>query len=812
MDTQFAPVPVASRRMSFDTAAAWALSLTGVLAVIAFLPFGSLSFFATKVFIITLGVIISLALFVLARLTRGNVILPPLSLVGALWLVPLAYGLSTLFSGKSMSASLYGVQLESDTFGFILLLSVIATLAALTFRRAEHYRTLFLGSAASYVLVIAFQVIFLIASKIFPETIGATTNLVGSFLDLGVFVALGVILALMTLRFVSLTRPLTIGLSVGAVLGLFILALVNSTFLWLLVGLVAFAFFVEGIMKRAASGSSDIDTEYQTLETHEEEEQPTTHSRMLLPSLAVLVVSVFFLLGNSMGNGTVGQSFANAFGVSMITVSPSWQGTFDIAGKTYEDAALFGSGPGTFGLEWLRHRDAALNADVLWNIDFVSGIGWIPTSFVTTGITGAIMWIVFIGLFLFLGTRFLLFRAPADESLRFVSIASFVASLFLLTVAVFMVPGPAVLAVLFLALGVFVSTTRFAGERRERGIVFARNPRLGFVLVFLLTVVLLASVGQAYVVISRYLADVSYNRANAALSAGDVAGTYALAEQSAVFAESSRAYELIAAASLTDMARIANDETLSAETAREAFQQALSRGVDAALTATRLAPNDYRAWVLLGQVYQAVVPLKIEGSYENAKGAYERAIALHPTSPVLPFTLAQLEMAHEDLGAAEEYLKTAISLKNNYTEAIFLYSQLQASQGKAKEALATAEAAAFFAPTDATVLFQVGILRSATGDNAGAVAALSRATEVNPQYANAFFFLGVAYALQNQFENALAALEKAAALSPENAEALKADIETLRAGKNPFPPSRLGALGVAPAQVADDVSPATTAQ
>lgn len=806
MDTQFAPVPVASRRMSFDTAAAWALSLTGVLAVIAFLPFGSLSFFATKVFLITLGAIVSLALFILARLTRGNVILPPLSLVGALWLVPLAYALSTLFSGRPMSASLYGVQFESDTFGFILLLAVIATLAALTFRRAEHYRALFLGSAASYVLVIAFQIVFLLSSKLFPNVIGATTNLVGSFIDLGVFVALGVVLALMTLRFALLTRPLTISLSVGAAVGLFILALVNSTLLWVLVGLVAFAFFIEGIMKRAVSNADgDVDGEYDVPEATVEPAS-AGNAHMLLPSLAVLVVSVFFLLGNSLGNGTVGQTFAGALGVSVVTASPSWQGTFAIASQTYKDAALFGSGPGTFGLEWLRHRDAKLNTEILWNVDFASGIGWIPTSFVTTGIFGAIMWVLFLGLFLFLGTRFLLFRAPSDESLRFVSLSSFVASLFLLTVAIFTVPGPAVLAVMFLAIGIFVSTTRFAGERRERGIVFARNPRLGFMLVFVLTIVLLASVGQAYVVISRYLADVSYNRAGAALTAGDVAGAYALAERSAVFAESTRAYGLIAATALTEMANVVADETLSPETARETFQQALSRGVDAAITATRLSPDDYQAWVLLGQVYQAVVPLEIEGAYANAKAAYERAIELHPTSPVLPLTLAQLEIANGDLAAAEEYLKAAISLKNNYTEAIFVYSQLQASQGKAAEALATAEAAAFLASGDATVQFQVGILRSATGDNAGAVAALSRAVELNPQYANALFFLGVAYALQNQFENALAALEKAAALSPENAEALKGDIETLRAGQNPFPPSRLGALGVAPAAVEDDAA------
>ncbi|MEK7079754.1 MAG: tetratricopeptide repeat protein [Patescibacteria group bacterium] len=93
-------------------------------------------------------------------------------------------------------------------------------------------------------------------------------------------------------------------------------------------------------------------------------------------------------------------------------------------------------------------------------------------------------------------------------------------------------------------------------------------------------------------------------------------------------------------------------------------------------------------------------------------------------------------------------------------------------------------------------MFQVGILRSANNDTNGAIVALSRAVELNPQYANARFFLGVMLAIKGQYAEAAAQLEAIGALSDANATSVAADLAQLRAGKNPFPPSRLGALGI----------------
>ncbi len=785
-----------SRRFSFDGAATWALVLAVALAIVAFIPSqvaASIPFLYTKVSILAIGTLIALIFFVLARLTRGNVVMPPLALLGALWLVPLAYALSTLLSGVSSSIAFFGRELETDTFGFVLLLAALASLTALSFRRANHYRTFFGIIGGAYVLTLAVQIVFLAIGRVAPTLVSPTTNIIGSFPDLGMFAGLGVIVMLLALRLIELSSKLrTITYIVGAA-GLLIVALANSAPIWIAVGLVALALFIEAIMRHRAVSPEEGDLDgVAMLLADTEGETPGTESRSLVAPLVTLAIAIFFVIGgNSIGNALV-----SAFGANVIDVRPSWESTFDVGSHTYASSPLFGSGPGTFGEQWLKFRDSSINDTVFWSVDFTSGIGAIPTSVITTGVIGALAWLAFISLFLFIGIRALLFRLPKESLMRFVAVGSFVGGAYVLGLSIFTVPGPVMMAVGFLFIGLFISSLRHASRSRELGIVFSRNPRVGFIIVFVLTLLLLASILAAYVVVERYLASVAYLEGTQALSQGDLPKADAAIGRSILFAPTDRAHQLAAGVGVARMNQIATDTSLAPADAQQAFQTALSGSIQAALTATKLGPNNYQNWAMLGNVYQTVVPLKIDGAYENAKTAYERAVSLNPTSPVLPYVIAQLEIAQGNASAAGERLVEAISLKRDYTQAIYLLSQLEVQQGRAKEALQAAEAAAYFAPNDPVILFQVGILRSANGDTNGAVVALSRAAEINPQYANARFFLAVMLAITGKYGEAAAQLEAIAALSEVNATAVAADLAQLRAGKNPFPPSRLGALGI----------------
>lgn len=787
-----APAPRV-RKSSFDVATITAVLVTGVLAIVAFIPSAILPFMYTKVSILALGVLITLVLFILARLTRGNAIVPPLPLLGALWLVPFAYLLSALFSGVGLSSGFFGIDFEADTLGFMLILAALATLTALAFRRVGSYRLFFKVGALLSLAVIAIQLLFIVLSKVLPTKIAATTNLIGSFADLGMFVGLAVIVALLALRTFKLPKRTHLTVLIAGVFGLFILALANSSIVWSLVALASLGLFIEAIMKHRAPGNdADLDGVALMLSEQEAEvvEAPTQSS--LAAPLAVLAVSLFFIIGGS----TIGSALVNAFNASVIDARPSWQSTFNIGSHVYASSPVFGSGPATFGTAWLKSRDRSLNDTPFWNVDFNTGVGFIPTSFVTTGIVGALAWLGFLGLLLFFGLRMMLFRSPEEPFVQFTSLASFTGLLYILALSVVAVPGPIVLLVGFLLIGLFVSTMRYSADAREWGIIFARSPKVGFVIVFSLTILLLASILASYVVVERYLASVALNQATVALGAGRLDEAATDAARSVLFAPSDRAYQVQAAVGISRLRAISADTTLSASDAQQKFQDALSQTIASALSATQLGPNNYQNWMLLGNVYGLVVPLKIEGSYENAKTAYEHAALLTPTNPIIPFTLAQLEIAHGDAKAAEKYLTDAIALKRDYTQAIFLLSQIEVQLGKAKEALQAAEAAAYFAQNDSTVLFQVGILRSANGNTAGAIEALNRAVDLNPQYANAHFFLGVMYAVSGDYAKSAVSLQTVADLSPENATAIASDLAMVKAGKNPFPKSRLGALGL----------------
>ncbi|MBU6490852.1 tetratricopeptide repeat protein [Patescibacteria group bacterium] len=777
---------VASRLRSFETMSSWALIATFIVVLFIFIPSASVPFVATKTFALAIGALITLAFYILARLSRGNIIFPPLALVGALWLPAIGYALSSAFSGVPFMNALWGGALEPDTLGFMLVATVLGTLTALVLRRPEQYRSFLSTSFLVFSALVVLEALVVIIGQFAPNFVSPAFSFIGSFEDLAFLLGLGVIGILITLRFLELPRRAYRALLLSGAVALALLAIANSSFVWMLVALVALGLFVEAAMRRRPETvDSDLD-EAVVMTEMPAETRSGTHS-IVLP-LSVLAVSLFFLVG-----GTLGNALANTLQVNVLSVRPSWQSTLSVAQNAYTTAPVFGTGPGTFGIEWLKYRDAALNSTVFWNVDFSSGIGFIPTSFVTTGLVGAFAWIAFLALLIVLGLRMLIMRAPEDAFIRYVGILSFVATLYLFAIAIFALPSAILVALAFCFAGLFVSSTRFASGSKQWGIMFSRSPRLGFVIVFSLTLLLLASVVAAYSLVEHYIAATDLTKAETALAAGNLDAADQAAQDSIAFAPSASAYQIAASIATGRLGQIAASSTMSKTAAQQAFQTALSAGINAALTAVRLAPSDYQNWIVLGNLYAQAVPLKVSGAYDSAKTAYEKAEKLNPTNPQILYVLAQLDIANNDIKAAQADLVAAIALKQDYTAAIFLLSQLEVQSGNVKDALTAALAAAYFTPNNPNILFQVGILSAAEGDYAGAAAALSAAVNANPQFANARYFLAAVYAKQGDMQNALAQIKAIAALSADNAQAVASQTASLEAGKNPFPANLLSA-------------------
>ena len=144
------------------------------------------------------------------------------------------------------------------------------------------------------------QIAFFIVGKVSPTTVTPTTNIVGTFNDLGMLLGLGVVLTLLSLRFLAIEGRARTGLLVGGAAGLFVLAVVNSQLIWALIALVSLGLFIESIMKKRPMGD---DGEFDGVSVVSGEREMTTESEAdssgLAAPLAALLVSIFFLIGGS---------------------------------------------------------------------------------------------------------------------------------------------------------------------------------------------------------------------------------------------------------------------------------------------------------------------------------------------------------------------------------------------------------------------------------------------------------------------------------------------------------------------------------
>ncbi len=791
-----------SSRWSFERLAQWAFFVTLFLATIILIPLPSIPFFPSKVFVLILGSVITVIFYVLARLTAGNFAMPPLLLISSLWLVPIAYGLSVLFSAAPASRALFG-NFQTDTFGFMVLVSVLGTLAALIIRRRTHLKSFLRVAYWLFATVLAGQVVLFIISYTVPILINTNLSLVGSFADLTIFSGLGLVMALIAFRFINFSRTEVYVIGISGILSIIVLALANDFMTWILVSLVAFGLFVEGIMRRTLSET--VTSEDELLELIDSDDTTDMYIdsvkefgidsdrmskyRMVVP-LIVLVASLFFLIGGA----TVAGTLDNIAHINTTTVRPSWQSTLSVGQETYHTNVLFGSGPNTFGQQLLLFRNANTNLTPFWNTDFSTGIGFIPTSFVTTGIVGSIAWLLFIGILLFFGIRALVARDIEDSFIRAVAVVSFVGALFIIVELIFSVPGPIIIAIGFVLVGIFISTLSTIEPQGQRVLSFSQSPRIGFIIAFLLTLSLLTSVVVIYRVTGDYLAQVSLVNAENALASGNLPSAAAASNQSLLYAPTATAYRLKAAISVAEINKIvqksASDKSVKINTKQ--LQTLFADGIAYAKAATKQGPRAYRNWIALGSVYYAAVPLGVPGSYDSAKKAYERAQTLNPTSPLVTFTLAHLALTNKKYTDAEAFLTKTVSLKKNYTPAILELAQVDAHLGKAKEALKAADEAVYFVPNNPAVLFQVGVLRLETKDTSGAVQAFSQAVSLSPKYANARYFLAVAYAKLGKYSEALSEIKAIASLSAGNAKAVASVQKVLENNKNPFVQNAVG--------------------
>ncbi len=747
-----------------ETVAYWILLVTIVL-----LPFVAytgvvVSSVGTKVAVSGILVLAACVAFAISRISLQELSFPRSILLGAAWLTPLAYLVATLLPAGG-SRSVFGSTLSMDTFAFITVGALVLTLATLLATTQKRALGVYLALlTASLVLAVLETILFFARDTVVALGVALPSiSLIGGLNDLGVFfglITVFIVLSLVLLPVSSLMRAI---LGAALLVASLFLAVVNLTALWWVLGCFSLGTFVYSISVRYLN--------------------PDAVVRVSWASLYVLMLCVFFLAAKDSLTGAP----ARWLGVGEFDVRPSWQTTASLGRIGLGEHPVLGIGPSSFADLWSRHMPKEINTTAFWQADFLYGVGFIPTSIIATGLLGGVAWLVFLGVFLWLGVRqFVLSRQREDSNVvTYLQFTSFIGALFLWVTSVVEVPSPVLLLVAYLLTGIFIASRTFGQDVARVHLAFRDNPRIGFLVTLACTAGILVCIAGTYGFATRLFADITYERARVALSEGhDIARAEGLVLRAISLAPADAYYRLASTLTLLKVRDLVA-QNKPQEELREPLQQLLSQAVDYARAAIVLDSASYQNWLNLGSVYQSIVPLGIDGSIDRSMEAFDKALEFRPDAPTIYLAKATLERARGNAEQARKDVEQAISLRNQYTDAIFLLAQMQLEANDAANAVRSVQAITLFEPQNPVAFFQLGLLEYGLGNFTGAAQSLEKAVALNTYYANARYFLGLAYWRLGNTNAAKEQFEAVRTTNPDNAE-VRTIIENLSQGRAPF--------------------------
>lgn len=746
----------------------------GFLLPLFFVPSTAVPLESGKMIILVAGIGLSVLLFIVSIIRKGYLELPKHKILLSTLVIPVVFLLSS-FSGLNPKISLFGYGFEAGTFGSVLLGFLLLLLVPTFIRSKEQVTKSFVGFLIGFILLGIFSAVkfvFGADTLVFKVFSGASSNSIGAWTDLAVFFGLGVAFVLVAVEMLSLKKLQKTVLYFTLVLCLFLLAVLNFSFVWIALAALALIFFVYKFFLGSPLGTSE----------------ERAHKISYL-SLVLLVVSLLFFFNPSIPgkNLKLADTVSKTFNVVNADVRPSLTTTLNVAKPVLSINPLLGSGPNTFGFDWLMYKPEGINSTNFWNVSFPYGFSLLATFLVTTGILGFLAWVLFLMVFVWLGVR-TLFVPVQDNLSRFLSSLSFLASLYLWVMIALYTPGIVVFFLAFFFTGLFIAVAISDNQIARTHISFAHNLKLSFLSVLLLIALFVGSVTFGLIALQKIASGIYYQKALIAGNQKSDFDTTAANLNSAIgLASYDIYYRTLSELSVIRMRQIANQTTGTVEERQKLFGQALSDSINHAQTATKINGLNYQNWVALGTVYESLVPapLSVQGAYTNAKATYEEALKRNPYSPEIYFFLARLEVANKNNQAARNYINQSLALKNDYVDAYFLLTQIEIADNNLAQAIRAAESVAILSPNNSGVFFQLGLLKYNNADYAGAAQALSRAIDIVPEYANAKYFLGLSLYKLGQNDLAIKEFEDLTKTNPDSTEVV-AILKNLQDKKDPF--------------------------
>jgi len=767
------------------------LPISGVLLCVFlvplfFIPTQFLSLQFSKSIFVTVCIVLSLSVYLISLLKRGSCEVSRSTIHVAGFLVIISTLLSTLLSG-SFAVSFLGYGFETDTLGFLTLMFVLFFLVSVLFSKENVIVTSYLLFFTSIVALSLFHgVRFIFGADVLFGSFFADTadTLAGNWYDLSVLYGATLILSLITIEMFPLRKLYKYILYTLCVLSLLFLTIVNFNAVWIVLSCFALVFFVFFFSFERVSNDTPKTSGSEGEIFHITKKKQNTR-RISVVALLVLFISLalFLPLGNVISN-----ELSATFNVSVIQVRPSWGTTVNISKQVLAENLVFGVGPNRFFTQWQLFKPVETNITPFWNSSFNSGVGFIPTLLSTTGIFGFLMWILFLGCFVYVG--FLtLFARGSSTTLRYFTTSSFFVALYFWVMLVLYTPTISIIVLTFFFSGLFLAVVYMHKLFKTSIVTFSAYPRASFAFVLAVVFLIIAALAFGYVHIQKVVSAYYFERATTTFSQGN----NSLDQSEAYFLRSISLYGAdVYYRQLTQLylARIGvivseiSGQQASEELTRE-FERLLNNAVVSANSAIEYDPENHENWAALGFIHASALSLGAMDFYENAKEAYQEAILRSPKNPQLYLILARIETLKKDFTKAKEYVSLALSIKQNYADAIFFKSQLEVNEGNIPAAIESVERITLLSPNEVAGFFELGLLKYHNSDFRGASVAFERAVTLVSDYANARYFLGLSYNRLNRDADAIVQFENILRSNPDNTE-VRLILSNLQAGREPF--------------------------
>ena len=662
------------------------LSICIVLLPIFIIPNVGINFFYSKYGLVTLAVLIGLIVLVLQVLSERSVERYGLLLNSALFAVPVAYVLSSLF-GSHTTLSVLGSGAEIDTAYTVILGSLLAFLISRAFRVKKTIFVLSVGMLGVAFLISIFHVLRFIFGVDFLS-LGVfntvSSNTVGGFNELGIYAGLIAIISIIGIELLTLQKNLKIGLYSSLVFSLLIIAVSNFS-------------LVSGVLGTSFSLSLSFIIAVFALVIFIHKKVVNPKSPLPKAALLTLLVSVVLTIAS----GPISTYIAPAVGITQqqvldVRVSPG--ATLSLAGKTYSEGViptLFGTGPNYFFTAWAKYKPVgsidSINVTDFWNVDFNLGSGFIPTSFVTSGVVGALAWMFFLVVLLFYISKLLKKTAKTekDQLGTYISWVVSVGTVYLWLMAILFTTGPVLLFLAFAFTGLLIATLVREEIIKTKVITWSvATYWRGFFLTLSMIVLIVICMYFGYIWQQRLFASIQVQSASELLQKDNKAITQV---QQKLLSSINTYYDPTTLRLMSDVSLI-RPTTLIAQVggvvpADKLTQDAVS-DINLSIAAARRSAidtglsTDYRDWLQLGKAYETATFLGATSTANLAVQSYLQAESLNPTSPVPPYLIGRLYALARSFDVAAQKLQIAIDLKPNYTEAIDLLKSVKDAQGK----------------------------------------------------------------------------------------------------------------------------------